>query len=102
MENKQSSTRKKRTRSEKQSTIKSHLEELEELFAPNKSTPKNAQKKTKVEVTGSKDDLFGKDSGQERKRTEEGYLIYTEAELGFHATCGGNTVLCPFDCDCCF
>ena len=35
-----------------------------------------------------------------RKRTEEGFLVYTEEELGIGK--GGNTEDCPFDCDCCF
>ena len=36
-----------------------------------------------------------------RRRTEEGYAIYSEAELGFGRS-GGDTDKCPFDCDCCF
>lgn len=35
-----------------------------------------------------------------RARTEEGFLIYTYDELKFEE--GGDTELCPFDCDCCF
>lgn len=50
---------------------------------------------------GSKDDLFGKEEEKGRKRTEEGYRIYTEDELGLNKK-GGDTDLCPFDCDCCF
>ncbi|KAF5831301.1 hypothetical protein DUNSADRAFT_13330 [Dunaliella salina] len=60
---------------------------------------KEASKRPKVE--GSKDDLFGADAKQARKRTEEGYAIYTEEELGMHRK-GGNTPDCPFDCACCF
>jgi hypothetical protein len=37
-----------------------------------------------------------------RKRTEEGYTIYREEELGLGSNKGGDTPLCPFDCDCCF
>lgn len=36
-----------------------------------------------------------------RRRTEEGYAVYSEEELGLLKK-GGNTDLCPFDCDCCF
>ncbi len=57
------------------------------------------QKNKKIE--GSKDDIFGNEAENERKKTEEGYAIYTEAELGFGRK-GGDTDLCPFDCDCCF
>lgn len=37
-----------------------------------------------------------------RRVTEDGYKIYTEEELGLNMTGGGDTELCPFDCDCCF
>ncbi|KAG5654766.1 hypothetical protein H0H81_003774 [Sphagnurus paluster] len=36
-----------------------------------------------------------------RKTTEEGWAIYKEDELGIHDG-GGDTPLCPFDCECCF
>ncbi|EPT04223.1 hypothetical protein FOMPIDRAFT_1021927 [Fomitopsis schrenkii] len=36
-----------------------------------------------------------------RRKTEEGFAIYKEDELGISDT-GGNTPLCPFDCDCCY
>lgn len=35
-----------------------------------------------------------------RRQTEEGFLIYKEDELGITGK-GGDTPLCPFDCDCC-
>ncbi|KZV92844.1 DUF1764-domain-containing protein [Exidia glandulosa HHB12029] len=35
-----------------------------------------------------------------RKRTEEGWAVYKEDELGIQDE-GGDTPLCPFDCDCC-
>ncbi|KAI0307971.1 hypothetical protein B0F90DRAFT_1678964 [Multifurca ochricompacta] len=36
-----------------------------------------------------------------RRKTEEGFSIYKEDELGINAETGG-TPLCPFDCNCCF
>jgi Mg-chelatase subunit ChlI len=36
-----------------------------------------------------------------RRKTEEGFSIYKEAELGINVEAGG-TPLCPFDCKCCF
>ncbi|KAJ7139927.1 hypothetical protein C8R44DRAFT_765810 [Mycena epipterygia] len=36
-----------------------------------------------------------------RRKTEEGWSIYKEDELGIGDE-GGDTPLCPFDCDCCF
>ena len=60
-----------------------------------------AAKKSKA-VAGGVDDLFGEAAaGGKRKRTEEGYPIYSEEELGL-ARKGGDTPACPFDCDCCF
>ncbi len=52
-------------------------------------------------LEGSKDDIFGVESGKGRKRTEEGFVIYSEEELGMGKK-GGETDQCPFDCDCCF
>lgn len=37
-----------------------------------------------------------------RKKTEDGYTVYTAEELGFNKKNAGGTKLCPFDCDCCF
>jgi hypothetical protein len=34
------------------------------------------------------------------RKTEEGFLIYKEAELDIDPEAGG-TDLCPFDCECC-
>jgi hypothetical protein len=36
-----------------------------------------------------------------RRYTEDGLPIYTTSELGL-SNKGGDTDLCPFDCDCCF
>lgn len=52
-------------------------------------------------VKGSKDDIFGQQKKSSRGITEEGYAIYGEDELKLNST-GGDTPLCPFDCDCCF
>jgi len=52
-------------------------------------------------VVGSKDDIFGENTGA-RKRTVDGLVIYSEDELGLSKKGGGDTDLCPFDCDCCF
>ncbi|KAF9650086.1 DUF1764-domain-containing protein [Thelephora ganbajun] len=35
-----------------------------------------------------------------RRKTEEGFSIFKEAELSINPEAGG-TPLCPFDCDCC-
>ncbi|KAH7883724.1 DUF1764-domain-containing protein [Phlebopus sp. FC_14] len=36
-----------------------------------------------------------------RRKTDDGYSIYKEDELGI-SSAGGDTPLCPFDCNCCF
>lgn len=62
---------------------------------------RNKQQGKKPKVEGSKDDIFGESSAKARKKTEEGFVIYTEDELGLGKK-GGDTDLCPFDCDCCY
>ncbi|KAH0990137.1 hypothetical protein GBA52_001620 [Prunus armeniaca] len=37
-----------------------------------------------------------------RKRTQDGFAIYTEEELGINKADAGSTPVCPFDCSCCF
>ena len=58
----------------------------------------------KPKIAGSKDDIFGTGAVDGRKRTEEGYLIYSEEELGLGGSSknAGYTKDCPFDCQCCF
>ena len=65
----------------------------------------NHNKKSKsTKLEGSKDDIFGTGAADGRKRTEEGYLIYSEDELGLGTSSKnvGYTKDCPFDCKCCF
>ncbi len=52
---------------------------------------------------GDDDDIFtdSRGTGGARKRTEEGYRIFTADELGLDRPGSGETDLCPFDCDCC-
>ncbi|CAI5457620.1 unnamed protein product [Closterium sp. Yama58-4] len=54
--------------------------------------------KKKEKTSGSGVDAESKP----RKRTEEGYRVYMEEELGWNKKSAGGTALCPFDCDCCF
>ncbi|EIW67339.1 hypothetical protein TREMEDRAFT_64590 [Tremella mesenterica DSM 1558] len=61
---------------------------------PTKSLGKKRRKENE------EDEIF-RDSKGIRRKTEEGFLIYKESELGIDPTSGG-TPLCPFDCDCCF
>ena len=68
------------------------------------ATKHGEKKKSSKKVEGSKDDIFGTGTADGRKRTEEGYLIYTEDELGLGVSSknAGYTKDCPFDCQCCF
>ncbi|KAJ6994743.1 hypothetical protein NC653_017520 [Populus alba x Populus x berolinensis] len=63
-----------------------------------KLTTKQKKKKSKEDEEGRFTDL----PCRSRKKTEDGLNIYTEEELGFSKSSGGDTPLCPFDCDCCF
>ncbi|KAJ7169684.1 hypothetical protein C8R46DRAFT_1089652 [Mycena filopes] len=70
------------------------------------STRPPPPKKTKVDkpIPADKDDTerFKDSRGSgPRRKTEEGFLIYKEDELGIGDE-GGQTDLCPFDCQCCF
>jgi membrane protein involved in colicin uptake len=69
-----------------------------------KKRNKEAERKQPKKIEGSKDDIFGTGDVDGRKRTEEGYKIYTEDELGLGASSknAGYTKDCPFDCNCCF
>jgi hypothetical protein len=64
-----------------------------------KSTEKTSQTSSKKDIDKFKD---SRGSGPRRK-TEEGWSIYKADELGIKDDDeGGDTPLCPFDCDCCF
>ncbi|CAE6397399.1 unnamed protein product [Rhizoctonia solani] len=63
------------------------------------SSSKEGKKTTAID---SDDERFRDSRGTgPRRKTEEGYLIYKEDELGINDE-AGDTPLCPFDCDCCF
>ncbi|KAI0322686.1 hypothetical protein OF83DRAFT_1048782 [Amylostereum chailletii] len=58
--------------------------------------------KKKPVKTDKDDEARFKDSrgSGPRRKTEDGFSIYKEDELGIQDE-GGDTPLCPFDCDCC-
>jgi len=41
-------------------------------------------------------------SKKARRKTDDGFTVYTEEELKWNKKNAGGTKLCPFDCDCCF
>ncbi|KAI0793399.1 hypothetical protein C8Q75DRAFT_750060 [Abortiporus biennis] len=74
------------------------------LSARKKSTDTAATISTKKTSRDHRDDeaRFKDSRGTgPRRKTEEGFSIYKEDELGITGQ-GGDTPLCPFDCQCCF
>jgi len=65
--------------------------------------PSDAPKKKKTKKEDKDEETEFRDSRGTgpRRRTEEGFAIYKEDELGISPE-GGDTPLCPFDCECCF
>ncbi|EKM60950.1 uncharacterized protein PHACADRAFT_24178 [Phanerochaete carnosa HHB-10118-sp] len=58
--------------------------------------------KNKPKVDREEEERFKDSRGTgPRRKTEDGFLIFKEDELGINAESGG-TPLCPFDCQCCF
>jgi len=74
-----------------------------DLPKPPKSKGKLAPTSLKRSARDDEDDTLFKDSRGTgpRRKTEEGYRVFKEDELGINDT-GGDTPDCPFDCNCCF
>jgi hypothetical protein len=62
---------------------------------------KSNDKAAKIFAAAKEADKKTANAQKVRRVTEDGYKIYTLEELGLN-TNGGDTDLCPFDCDCCF
>ncbi|KAM3337758.1 putative protein C6G9.01c [Capsicum galapagoense] len=91
--------------------------EIDEIFAGKKRKLVEIQEKSsgeavteakKVKKGKGKSSRMPKDGGllepprRQRKKTADGFSLYTEEELGIGRSDAGGTPLCPFDCDCCF
>ncbi|CCA74978.1 hypothetical protein PIIN_08958 [Serendipita indica DSM 11827] len=90
----------------KSSDKKRKRSEPEEIVDPSlavkkRKVEKSADKPSKMDRKGEMTKFKDSRGGSGRKRTEEGFLIYTEEELGLNKE-GGDTPLCPFDCECCY
>ncbi|KAF9458218.1 hypothetical protein BDZ94DRAFT_124477 [Collybia nuda] len=74
-------------------------------FIPSPKNPKidraPATVRAKVPKPVTHDQLKDSRGVGPRRKTTEGWFVYKEDELGIHDK-GGDTPLCPFDCDCCF
>ncbi|KAH0734014.1 hypothetical protein KY285_009721 [Solanum tuberosum] len=91
--------------------------EIDDIFAGKKrKKPELQEKSSGVAVTEAKkvkksketssripkDNVLSEPRRRSRKKTADGFTLYTEEELGFGRSNAGGTSLCPFDCDCCF
>ncbi|KAG1881825.1 hypothetical protein C8R48DRAFT_682398 [Suillus tomentosus] len=64
--------------------------------------PVSSQREKVYETRKDDEDRFKDSRGSgPRRKTDDGLNIYKEDELGISNT-GGDTPLCPFDCECCF
>ncbi|KAI3622193.1 hypothetical protein WG66_015466 [Moniliophthora roreri] len=67
-----------------------------------KKTKESKSKSDKLDAVREDEEKFKDSRGTgPRRKTEEGWSIYKEDELGINDQ-GGDTPLCPFDCQCCF
>ncbi|EJT52095.1 hypothetical protein A1Q1_06633 [Trichosporon asahii var. asahii CBS 2479] len=103
--------KKRKSESEEPAKKKNKSERVvEEVVDPSLAVKAAVEKAKQKPVKAAKargkeveEDMAFRDSRGDagRKRTEEGYLVFKEAELGIDPEAGG-TPLCPFDCECCF
>eukprot|EP00252_Welwitschia_mirabilis_P017916 TRINITY_DN3996_c0_g1_i1.p1 TRINITY_DN3996_c0_g1~~TRINITY_DN3996_c0_g1_i1.p1 ORF type:complete len:156 (+),score=31.34 TRINITY_DN3996_c0_g1_i1:189-656(+) len=72
--------------------------DFEHLKSANDASGK--KKKKKSNKSGKKE--WPDPAPKPRRRTNDGYAIYSEEEIGLNKKNAGGTPLCPFNCDCCF
>ena len=61
-----------------------------------------AKKVQKSSTMTKRPDQRKKSPRRDKKKTEEGFQVYTEEELRLGDAKAGETPDCPFDCDCCY
>ncbi|KAI5118109.1 hypothetical protein M0805_003463 [Coniferiporia weirii] len=66
-----------------------------------KNLPSSAKAKSRKDEDPEEEHFKDSRGSGPRKRTDDGFLVYKEDELGIKDE-GGDTPLCPFDCNCCF
>ncbi|KIY63646.1 DUF1764-domain-containing protein [Cylindrobasidium torrendii FP15055 ss-10] len=72
------------------------------VMPPQKRVKKDKKEKKVSKAAPEEQADFGDSRGSSsRRQTDEGWTIYKEDELGM-STEGGDTPLCPFDCECCY
>ncbi|RZC57534.1 hypothetical protein C5167_004833 [Papaver somniferum] len=80
---------------------KKELEEVEKAEEKESLELKNSAKKMK-RSKASEGVAFVDPPCRPRRKTNDGFTIYSETELGIANSDAGGTRLCPFDCSCCF
>ncbi|KAK9742025.1 hypothetical protein RND81_03G143900 [Saponaria officinalis] len=73
----------------------------EQANADKSEDTKDKLKKKKKNKVSSESEGFNTDP-RPRRRTNDGFVIYSAEELGINKKDAGQTALCPFDCSCCF
>ncbi|GAB2235412.1 hypothetical protein Droror1_Dr00025837 [Drosera rotundifolia] len=85
------------------SSKKKKRDEIDEIFSTGKGAKKVKEtKKMKKRPRIATECGSSDQQAAPRRRTKDGFTIYTEEELGISRREGGDTPLCPFDCSCCF
>jgi len=100
-EQKKRRTKQKQAPEMKTSELSSNKRPAPETVVDPSSHTAPLQKKSKVRADKDIDKFKDSRGNGPRRKTEEGWLIYKEDELGINDV-GGDTPLCPFDCECCF
>lgn len=75
------------------------MDELDQIFSKQPAAPKKRQP-PKPAKTGPAYSIRQENNPELAKYTEEGFRIYSTAELKIGQ--GGRTDQCPFECSCCF
>ncbi|KAG7099358.1 hypothetical protein E1B28_001214 [Marasmius oreades] len=101
------------TEKKKKRKHEASLPAAETILDPSVQVPSGKKRKTgrvssaprtkaSKDNTTEDEDRFNDSRGTgPRRKTEEGWLIFKEDELGINDE-GGDTPMCPFDCQCCF
>ena len=83
--------------------LKAALTDIDDIFSNARNLKKNKEKKRREKSKKKERNLkmIRPDSPKPVRFTDDGLPIYTEESLKVGLS-GGDTELCPFDCDCCF
>jgi len=77
-----------------------HKDEIEHDVKGSNEVNDNVKKKKKTKKLDGEE--WRDPPTRPRRKTNDGFTVYSAEELGFNKKDAGGTSLCPFDCDCCF